>query len=92
MIVILISAGSTSNTSRILDWNTAVKIPWGVLILIGGGLALANAFTSTGLGDWIAEKLSFLSNSNYILIVLVFVTLAILPTETISNTATAGPY
>lgn len=90
MIVILISAGSTSNTSRILDWNTAVKIPWGVLILIGGGLALANAFTSTGLGDWIAEKLSFLSNSNYILIVLVFVTLAILPTETISNTATAA--
>lgn len=84
------SAGNTSNTSRILDWNTAVKIPWGVLILIGGGLALANAFTSTGLGDWIAEKLSFLGNSSYILIVLVFVTLAILPTEIISNTATAA--
>ena len=84
------SANNTNNTSRILDWDTAVKIPWGVLILIGGGLALASAFTSSGLGDWIAEKISFLGNTNYILIILVFVTLAILPTEMISNTATAA--
>ena len=80
-----------SNTSsRLLDWNTAVTIPWGVLILIGGGLALANGFTSTGLGDWIAGQLSFLGGANYIIIILVLVTLAILPTEMISNTATAA--
>jgi sodium-dependent dicarboxylate transporter 2/3/5 len=36
-------------TQRLLDWNTAVKIPWGVLLLIGGGLALADAFQTTGL-------------------------------------------
>jgi len=75
---------------KLLDWDTAVTIPWGVLILIGGGLALANGFTSTGLGDWIAIQLNFLGNANYIVIVLVFVTLAILPTEMISNTATAA--
>lgn len=75
---------------NLLDWDTAVKIPWGVLILIGGGLALANGFTSTGLGDWIANQLSFLGNANYLVILLVFVTLAILPTEMISNTATAA--
>jgi solute carrier family 13 (sodium-dependent dicarboxylate transporter), member 2/3/5 len=84
------SADNTSNISKILDWDTAVRIPWGVLILIEGGLALASAFTYTGLGDWIAEKISFLGNTNYILIILVFVTLAILPTEMISNTATAA--
>jgi sodium-dependent dicarboxylate transporter 2/3/5 len=80
--------GNTS--ARLLDWNTAVTIPWGVLILIGGGLALANGFTSTGLGDWIAGQLSFLGEANYIIIILVLVTLAILPTEMISNTATAA--
>ncbi len=72
---------------KILDWQTAVGIPWGVLILIGGGLALANAFTSTGLGEWMAAKISFLGNANYLIIILVFVTLAILPSEMISNTA-----
>lgn len=80
----------TRMSSTLLDWNTAVTIPWGVLILIGGGLALANAFTSTGLGDWIALQLNFLGNTHYLIIILVFVTLAILPTEMISNTATAA--
>jgi sodium-dependent dicarboxylate transporter 2/3/5 len=82
--------GISNTSSRLLDWNTAVTIPWGVLILIGGGLALANGFTSTGLGDWIAGQLSFLGGANYIIIILVLVTLAILPTEMISNTATAA--
>jgi solute carrier family 13 (sodium-dependent dicarboxylate transporter), member 2/3/5 len=81
---------NSNTSSRLLDWNTAVTIPWGVLILIGGGLALANGFTSTGLGDWIAGQLSFLGDANYIIIILVLVTLAILPTEMISNTATAA--
>lgn len=45
------------------------------------------AFTSTGLGDWIAQQTSFLGNTNYIIILLVLLTMAILPTEMISNTA-----
>jgi len=81
---------SIKEKSKLLDWETAVRIPWGVLILIGGGLALANAFTSTGLGEWMAAKISFLGDANYLIIILVFVTLAILPTEMISNTATAA--
>jgi sodium-dependent dicarboxylate transporter 2/3/5 len=81
---------SDNTPSRLLDWNTAVTIPWGVLILIGGGLALADGFTSTGLGDWIAGQLSFLGSANYMIMILVLVTLAILPTEMISNTATAA--
>lgn len=85
-----INGNGVDKKSKILDWDTAVRIPWGVLILIGGGLALASAFTSTGLGEWMAEKISFLGNTNYLIIILVFVTLAILPTEMISNTATAA--
>ena len=85
-----ISSSNIKEKPKILDWQTAVGIPWGVLFLIGGGLALANAFTSTGLGEWMAAKISFLGNANYLIIILVFVTLAILPSEMISNTATAA--
>lgn len=81
---------SVSTSSKLLDWKTAVTIPWGVLILIGGGLALADGYTSTGLGDWIAHQISFMSGTNYLIMILIFVTLAIIPTEMISNTATAA--
>jgi sodium-dependent dicarboxylate transporter 2/3/5 len=83
-------SSSSSSTSKLLDWNTAIKIPWGVLILMGGGLALAHAFTSTGLDDWIASNLSVVSGMPFIVIILVFVTMAIVPSEMISNTATAA--
>jgi solute carrier family 13 (sodium-dependent dicarboxylate transporter), member 2/3/5 len=78
------------SSSKLLDWNTAIQIPWGVLILMGGGLALAHAFTSTGLDDWIASNLSVVSGMPFIVIILVFVTMAIVPSEMISNTATAA--
>jgi solute carrier family 13 (sodium-dependent dicarboxylate transporter), member 2/3/5 len=77
-------------SSRILDWETAVTIPWGVLILIGGGLALAHAFTETGLDQWISSQLVFVENLHYILIVLVIVGLGIFFSEIVSNTATAA--
>jgi len=81
---------NTNNKKMLLDWNTAVKIPWGVLLLIGGGLALANAFTATGLDDWIASQLNFLQGMPFIIIILVIVSIAIFSSEIISNTATAA--
>lgn len=75
---------------RILDWESAVSIPWGVLILIGGGLALANAFTTTGLDTWISNQLVFVENLSYILIVFVIIVIAVIFGEIISNTATAA--
>ena len=79
-----------NSNNKLLDWDTAVKIPWGVLLLIGGGLALANAFTITGLDEWIAQQLNFLSGMHYIVIILVIVSVAIFSSEIISNTATAA--
>lgn len=76
--------------TKILDWETAVTIPWGVLILIGGGLALAHAFTETGLAQWISNQLVFVENLHYILIVLVIVALGVFFSEIVSNTATAA--
>lgn len=86
----IIETSKSRSSSKLLDWNTAIKIPWGVLILMGGGLALAHAFTSTGLDDWIASNLSVVSGMPFIVIILVFVTMAIVPSEMISNTATAA--
>ncbi len=41
----------------ILTWNDAVKLPWGIILLFGGGLALASAFETSGLSKWIGESL-----------------------------------
>lgn len=78
-----------SKNKRLLDWNSAVKIPWGILILIGGGLALAGSFTITGVDVWMADQLSFLQGANYFVIVLVLVSVVIF-SEYLSNTATAA--
>jgi sodium-dependent dicarboxylate transporter 2/3/5 len=79
-----------SRSIALLDWKTAAGIPWGILLLIGGGLALANGFTSTGLDDWIADRLSFLAGMHYVIIVLAIVGVTILAGEVVSNTAIAA--
>jgi len=77
---------------RLLDWNTAVKIPWGVLLLIGGGLALANAFETTGLDKWIANSLSFVKDLNYVVMILIMAAITIFASEIMSNTAAAAVF
>jgi sodium-dependent dicarboxylate transporter 2/3/5 len=78
------------DSKRLMSWDSAVTIPWGVLLLIGGGLALANAYTATNLDEWMAEKLTFLGGMNYLLIILVLVAVTIFTGEIVSNTATAA--
>ncbi|MEM2761093.1 MAG: SLC13 family permease [Nitrososphaerales archaeon] len=75
---------------RLLDWESVVRIPWGVLLLIGGGLALASGFTITGLDVWIADQLKFLGGMHYFLIILIIVAVIIFAGEILSNTATAA--
>jgi sodium-dependent dicarboxylate transporter 2/3/5 len=82
--------GSNSSSSRLMDWKTAVTIPWGVIILIGGGLALANAYTATGLDEWIADQLVFLQGINYLIVIFVIVAVAVFTSEIVSNTASAA--
>ncbi|KPQ43087.1 MAG: Sodium:sulfate symporter transmembrane region, partial [Candidatus Methanoperedens nitroreducens] len=73
----------------LLNWNDAVKLPWDVVLLLGGGLAIAKGFTETGLDVWIAQKLLFLKDMPAVVIMLAVVTLTIFLTEITSNTATA---
>lgn len=75
---------------KLLDWRTAEKIPWGILLLFGGGLALAEAFRVSGLSNVIGERLAALSNVPLLaLIGIVCVTVTFL-TEVTSNTATVA--
>jgi len=73
----------------LLDWKTAVKIPWDVILLFGGGLCLADGFTDTGLTKYIAQQLTGLQGLPLIVIIATVVTLNIFLTEVTSNTAVA---
>lgn len=73
----------------LLGWEDAVKLPWGILLLFGGGLAIAKGFTETGLATWLGTQLEVLKGAPMILVVLAVTTLVIFLTEFTSNTATA---
>ncbi len=89
-VVILFVLPSSSGNDRILDWKTAERIPWGILILFGGGLALAEGFQSTGLAEWIGQKFTLLEGISFILLLLIIVASVNFLTEVTSNVATAS--
>ncbi|MEE4023089.1 DASS family sodium-coupled anion symporter [Gordonia sp. PKS22-38] len=77
---------------RLLDWETAVKLPWGVLLLFGGGLALSEQFDESGLTDWIGEVAGGLDAVPVIVMIIVATAAIIFLTEITSNTATAATF
>lgn len=79
----------SASGSRLLDWQTAQNIPWDILILFGGGFALAGGFIESGLSDWLANQLSVLKGLPVAIVILASVLLVIFLTEITSNTATA---
>ncbi len=74
----------------LLDWTNGVDIPWGVILLFGGGLAIASGFGDTGLAAWIGEQLAALEGVSMVLILLAVVSMTIFLTEVTSNTATTA--
>lgn len=73
---------------RVLDWDTASAIPWYLLLLFGGGLALADAFASSGLSAWIGAQLEWLRGAPVPVVVFCLCLGMSLLTEVTSNTAT----
>jgi sodium-dependent dicarboxylate transporter 2/3/5 len=72
-----------------LDWATAERIPWGVLVLFGGGMAMAKAMADTGLAAWIGDGVSGLSSLPGWLVLGAIAALFVFLTEVTSNVATA---
>ncbi len=77
-------------TRFVMDWESVVKLPWGVLVLFGGGLSLAAGFEITGLSQWLGSQVSLLQQAPLLLILLAATVLIIFLTELTSNTATAA--
>ena len=72
----------------LLVWEDAVQLPWGVLLLFGGGIALAIGFDSSGLAEWIGTQLSALHGAPVLILVLIIVASVNFLTEITSNLAT----
>jgi sodium-dependent dicarboxylate transporter 2/3/5 len=77
---------------RACNWDTANKIPWGVLFLVGGGIALSKAFKLSGLADWIGSFSYYLNGLDIYLLILISVFVIIFLTELNSNTATVATF
>jgi solute carrier family 13 (sodium-dependent dicarboxylate transporter), member 2/3/5 len=76
----------------VMDWRTAEKLPWGVLLLFGGGLALADAVTASGLAESIAGAIGGISALPAVVLLVTVTVVVILLTELTSNTATAAAF
>lgn len=74
----------------VMNWEWAQKLPWGVLILFGGGLSMAEGFKVTGLAAWIGSQVKLLEGAPVLILVIAVTTLIIFLTELTSNTATAA--
>jgi sodium-dependent dicarboxylate transporter 2/3/5 len=87
----LLPSGHEEKKGPLLEWQDAQEnVPWGLLVLFGGGLSLANAVQSTGLAIWIGNLIP--SDISIVLIVILVVTLIIFLTELTSNMATTATF
>jgi len=73
-----------------MTWEDTLRLPWGVLVLFGGGLSLATAVKNSGLALWLGEGLAPLNVFGVVVLVIAAVTLVIFLTELTSNLATAA--
>lgn len=76
----------------LMNWQEARKLPWGILLLFGGGLSLAGAINSTGLASWMANVLGSLQGIPFILMTFILVITVQIMTEFTSNTATSAAF
>jgi solute carrier family 13 (sodium-dependent dicarboxylate transporter), member 2/3/5 len=88
--VVLFIIPSGVEGKKLMDWETAVKIPWGIVLLFGGGLALAAGFQHSGLAEWIGTKMTLLHGVHLFLLILILIAIVNFLTEITSNVATAS--
>ena len=79
-------------SGALLTWSATREVPWGLLLLFGGGLSLSAMFTATGLSEWVGTQVSGLSFLPGWAIVLAVIIVGLALTELTSNTATAAAF
>ena len=92
LLFILPSKKSTikNKLTKIVDWEDAMKLPWGILLLFGAGMALAQGFDSSGLAIWIGNQLTYLSDVPLVILLLILIASVNFLTEVTSNMATTA--
>ena len=88
--ILLFLLPSSSPKKPLIIWEDAIKIPWGIILLFGGGMALASGFQTTGLAVWLGNQMSLLEGISLFLLVLIIVASVNFLTEVTSNLATAA--
>ena len=90
--ILLFIIPSSTHKGELLNWEKSNELPWGLLILFGGGLSIAAQINSSGLGIWIGEGLSVLGSVPPIFLILAVAALIIFLTEITSNVATTSTF
>jgi sodium-dependent dicarboxylate transporter 2/3/5 len=85
VLLFIIPANKTKKP--ILNWSDTEKLPWGILLLFGGGLALAKMLEVNGIVSMVTDVLSSFSNDSLFLIIIVMVAITIFASELLSNLA-----
>ena len=88
-ILFLVPTGKPGRRGRILDWKTASTLPWNIVLLFGGGFALAAGFKNSGLSSWLGKHMEALGTLPPLLIIACVCLFITFLTELTSNTATA---
>ena len=91
MLLFIIPSGVQSDPV-LLRWTYAERLPWGVLLLFGGGLTLASAVSRTGLAEWLGASLQLVGALPLAVVVIIAAALIIFLTELTSNTATTATF
>ncbi|WP_460689938.1 SLC13 family permease [Nesterenkonia suensis] len=91
-LLLFLLPGGANRGVRLLDWEYAAKLPWGVLLLFGGGLALSSQFSASGLSSWMGEQMEGLTTVPVWVLVLLAAAGVLILTEMTSNTATAATF
>lgn len=92
VLFLLPAGGGAGRGVRLLDWEAAKELPWGVLLLFGGGLALSGQFSKSGLSTWLGEQVRSLGEIPVWVLVVIAAIGILLLTEMTSNTATAATF
>lgn len=79
-----------NKSQSLLTWEDAVRLPWGILLLFGGGMALATAFESSGLAVWIGNQLTSFEGVTVFVLLLIIIAAVNFLTEITSNLATTA--
>ena len=89
-LTLFVLPATSEKKTMLMDWETARKLPWGILLLFGGGLTIAAGFSSSGLAKWLGGQLNALQGVEFWIILLAVVLMVNFLTEITSNVATAS--